>query len=82
MIQPTQRKMFRFIIQPKRQVKTKTQDNNEDIVTEEVGKQENEKDDEEKKKKKKKKTMGTLKMKLMMETAQTKTAIKTATSPS
>ena len=76
-IQSMHRKMLRFIIQTKRKYKKKSQDKNEDIVTEKFENQENEKDEEEKKN-----TMETLKMKLMMETAQTQTAIKTATSPS
>ena len=49
LIQATQRKMFRLIIQTKRKYKKKTQDKNENKVIEEVGKPENEEDGEEEK---------------------------------
>ena len=72
MIQSAQRKMLRFIIQTKRNYKKKTQDKNGKKVKEEVGKPVTVKDGKEE----------TLTMKPMMETAQTQTSIKTATSPS
>ena len=51
MIQSTQRKMLRLVIQTKRKYKKKTQDKNEEKVKEGVSKPEEEKDGEEEKEK-------------------------------
>ena len=77
MIQSTQRKMLRLIIQKNRKYKNRTQDKNEVKVKQGVRKPENEKDGEEGKE-----NHGALKTKLLMETASTQIAIKTVTSPS
>ena len=69
--------MLRLIIQTKRKYKKKTQDKNEEKVKEGVRKLK-----QRKMEKKKKKIMEALKMKLLMQTAQTQISIKTVTSPS